>query len=133
MTLVLACRGAAFVANSAPAALGRARVAVANAATPAARMLSRRTALGVGVARRIGGSSLVHCANGGSHTVRRSGMVTMCSGGGAAVEVSAEGLELEASIKAKGDTIRELKAGGASKDDLKPHIEVRVPQLIVDL
>lgn len=69
--------------------------------------------------------------------------MTMCSaasagGGGAAataVEVSAEGLELDASIKTKGDTIRELKADGASKDDLKPHIEVRVfmAQLLVDV
>lgn len=84
----------------------------------------------------MGGSSPLHCANGISHTMRRAGgaRVTMCSaasaGGGAAaataVEVSAEGLELDASIKTKGDTIRELKAGGASKDDLKPHIEVRV-------
>lgn len=60
----------------------------------------------------------------------------MCSAAGAsAVEVSAEGLELEASIKSKGDTIRELKAGGASKDDLKPHIEVRVfiARLLVDV
>ncbi|CAM9909829.1 unnamed protein product [Scytosiphon promiscuus] len=48
----------------------------------------------------------------------------MCSSSAApSVEVSAEGLEIGASIKAKGDTIRDLKAGGASKDDLKPHIE----------
>lgn len=128
MTLALACRGAALVTNSAAAsALVRARVA--SAATPAVRVQSRRAALGV--AHRISGSSLVHCANGSSHTMRRAGgeRVTMCSGaagsaGAAAVEVSAEGLELASSIKAKGDTIRDLKAGGASKDDLKPHIEV---------
>lgn len=129
MTLALACRGAALVTNSA-STLVRARVV--HAATPtttAVRRLSRRTAFGVAVpgARRIGGSSLTHCADGSSrcHTMRRAGgaRVSMCSG--TAVEVSAEGLELEASIKTKGDTIRELKAGGASKDDLKPHIEVR--------
>ena len=38
--------------------------------------------------------------------------------------MSAGDLALEAQIKTKGDAIRELKAGGASKDDLKPHIEV---------
>lgn len=58
----------------------------------------------------------------------RSGSVSrvmMCSSSAApSVEVSAEGLEIGASIKAKGDTIRDLKAGGASKDDVKPHIEV---------
>lgn len=127
MTLALACRGAALVTNSASAVV---RGRVANAATPAVRALSRRTVLGVAVARRIGGSSLVHCASGGSQMLRRAGggRVSMCSSAGAsaggAVEVSAEGLELEGSIKTKGDTIRELKAGGASKDDLKPHIEV---------
>lgn len=126
MTLALACRGAALITNSASAVV-RARVANAATPNPAVRLLSRRTALGV--ARRVGGSSPVHCANGGFHMMRRAvgGRVTMCSAAGAsAVEVSAEGLELEASIKTKGDTIRELKAGGASKDDLKPHIEVRV-------
>lgn len=39
-------------------------------------------------------------------------------------EMSAGDLALEAQIKTKGDAIRDLKAGGASKDDLKPHIEV---------
>lgn len=127
MTLALACRGAALVTNSA-SALVKARLA--NVATPAVRALPRRTAWGV--ARRVGGPSLVQCANGSPHTIRRGGggSVTMCSGAaaglaGADVEVSAEGLALEASIKTKGDTIRELKAGGASKDDLKQHIEVR--------
>ena len=135
MTLALACRGAALITNSASAVV-RARVAKAATPNPAVRLLSRRTALGV--ARRVGGSSPVHCANGGFHMMRRAvgGRVTMCSAAGAsAVEVSAEGLELEASIKTKGDTIRELKAGGASKDDLKPHIEVRVfiARLLVDV
>lgn len=48
----------------------------------------------------------------------------MCA---AATEVSAEGVEIGASIKAKGDAIRDLKAGGCSKEDLKPHIEVSLP------
>eukprot|EP00903_Cladosiphon_okamuranus_P012906 g12050.t1 len=132
MTLALACRGAALVTSSASAAaVVRGRASTGTAATPAVRALSRRTALGVAVARRIGGYSLVYCADGGPHAIRRAGRgrMAMCSSAGAgaaaggAVEVSAEGLELDSSIKTKGDTIRELKAGGASKDDLKPHIE----------
>eukprot|EP00904_Undaria_pinnatifida_P002120 jgi/Undpi1/11909/HiC_scaffold_4.g01608.m1 len=38
-------------------------------------------------------------------------------------EMTAGDLALEAQIKSKGDAIRDLKAGGASKDELKPHIE----------
>lgn len=38
--------------------------------------------------------------------------------------LSAGDLALSAQIKAKGDTIRDLKAGGVTKDELRPHIEV---------
>ena len=34
-----------------------------------------------------------------------------------------DGKEIEAEIVAKGDEIRQLKTDGASKDDLKPHID----------
>lgn len=102
-------------------------------ATSAVRALS--TGRGLGVAPGAGGASLVHSsASGNAHTRwlgrRNGGGMMMCSAGApataadAAFEVSAEGLEIGASIKSKGDTIRDLKAGGASKDDLKPHIEV---------
>lgn len=57
--------------------------------------------------------------------------VAESSGGGSAVEASAGDLALVAQIKAKGDAIRDLKAGGASKDDLKPHIEVRPPATLL--
>lgn len=43
---------------------------------------------------------------------------------GSGVELSAEAVALDSQIKAKGEVIRELKTGGAAKDDLKPHIEV---------
>lgn len=97
-------------------------------------MSTRRRPWGVPVAAR---ASLVTYDNGGSHwrwsSSRRAGararVGMMCSTSTAAagaVEVSAEGLEIGASIKAKGDAIRDLKAGGISKDDLKPHIEVRM-------
>lgn len=46
------------------------------------------------------------------------------SSSAASTELSAEGVALTAQIKAKGDAIRDLKTGGASKDDLRPHIEV---------
>lgn len=39
-------------------------------------------------------------------------------------ELSAGDLALSAQIKAKGDMIRDLKAGGATKNELRPHIEV---------
>ena len=46
------------------------------------------------------------------------------SSSGLGEELSAGDLALSAQIKAKGDDIRDLKDGGASKDDLRPHIEV---------
>lgn len=49
--------------------------------------------------------------------------------GSSAVEVSAEAAALEAQIKSKGETIRDLKAEGTAKDALKPHIEVDVTTL----
>lgn len=104
----------------------------ATAAPSAVRAMStRRRPWGVPVAST---ASLATYANGGSHlrwsSSRRAGararvgMMCSTSASTADVEVSAEGLEIGASIKAKGDAIRDLKAGGVSKDELKPHIEV---------
>lgn len=45
-------------------------------------------------------------------------------GGPSPVDVSEAAVALDSQIKAKGDAIRKLKAEGASKTDLKPHIEV---------
>lgn len=59
-----------------------------------------------------------------------AGAVAMCSSAaqaaavGGGIEVSADVAALDGQIKVKGETIRELKAGGAAKDALKPHIEV---------
>ncbi|CAM9440522.1 unnamed protein product [Ectocarpus sp. 4 AP-2014] len=101
-------------------------------AAPAAvrAMSTRRRHWGVPVAAT---ASLVAYANGGSHlrwssscragARARVGMMCSTSTSTTDVEVSAEGLEIGASIKAKGDAIRDLKAGGVSKDELKPHIE----------
>lgn len=131
MALALAGRAAALI----PAATTTMRsgpimkaVSTAATATSAVRVLSTRRR-GWGVAPGVGGASLVYCANGSARTRwlghGNGARMMMCStGAAAAVEVSAEGVEIGASIKIKGDTIRDLKAGGASKDDLKPHIEV---------
>lgn len=58
-----------------------------------------------------------------------AGPVAMCSAqatatDGSSVEVTAEAAALEAQIKLKGDFIRDLKASGTEKGNLKPHIEV---------
>ncbi|CAM9750858.1 unnamed protein product [Ascophyllum nodosum] len=55
------------------------------------------------------------------------------SSSGLGEELSAGDLALSAQIKAKGDDIRDLKDGGASKDDLRPHIEelLELKQLFV--
>lgn len=72
-------------------------------------------------------SSVTILAGCGMSETRRSsdvGTRMMCAASRSTVEVSAGDLALEAQIKAKGNAIRELKAGGATKDELKPHIEV---------
>ncbi|CAN0381171.1 unnamed protein product [Pylaiella littoralis] len=133
MALALAGRAAALVpASTATLRSGPVMKAVSAAtATSHVRVLSTRRR-GWGVAPGISGAPLVNCANGGARTRwmgRHNGDRTMmCSAGAGAgaasvEEVSAEGLEIGASITSKGDTIRDLKAGGASKDELKPHIE----------
>lgn len=126
MAFALACRGAALVTTPASGPLMKASGAARSgaAATSASRLLStRRRAWGV--YRRSGGSPLLSCGSESRHTIKRGGgarmmMCTAASG----VELSAEGVEIGASIKAKGDVVRDLKAAGVSKEDLKPHIEV---------
>lgn len=132
MALALAGRAAALV----PAATTTMRsgpimkAGSTATATSAVRVLCTRRR-GWGVATGVGSASLVHCTNGSARTRwlgRGNGArAILCStnAGAAAVEVSADGLEIGASIKSKGDAIRDLKAGGASKDELKPHIEVQ--------
>lgn len=68
-----------------------------------------------------------------AHYKRSGGPVAMCSSTpqaaakvtvGGEIDVSADVAMLDSQIKAKGEAIRELKAGGAAKDSLKLHIEV---------
>ncbi|CAM9859881.1 unnamed protein product, partial [Laminaria digitata] len=71
-----------------------------------------------------GGSAGVRWpASGGARIMSASGSSTAMCSTQSSYEMTAGDLALEAQIKTKGDAIRDLKAGGASKDDLKPHIE----------
>lgn len=87
------------------------------------------------MAPNVAGAVLGSCGSGRAHgRWTATGARLMCASSASvaensgtsssAVDLSAGDLALGAQIKAKGDAIRELKAGGASKDDLMPHIEV---------
>lgn len=132
MALALVGRVAGFVphavrptaATSAAASIRSSR-SLTKASTP-----RRASSTWLARSRRtnVAPSSYVAVLSGsGMAKARRSsgvGARMMCAASSNTVEVSAGDLALEAQIKAKGDTIRELKGGGATKEDLKPHIEV---------
>ena len=83
-----------------------------------------RAALSTGVGVCGDGGRVMWPASSGARIMSSFGSSGALFSTQSSYEMTAGDLALEAQIKSKGDAIRDLKAGGASKDELKPHIEV---------
>lgn len=137
MALALAGRAAGFVPSGVRAASVRSRPLPKVVARASPLISCRSTTICDGSYRRFdrnqdvqaSAAMLTGAVRSHSGSPYAHGGPLMCSvqatsSGGGTVEVPAEASTIESQIKAKGDVIRELKAAGTPKDDLKPHIEV---------